>query len=328
MLRDFFWTIETVLVFHVRRFWPNWLMLLGAALLLGGLVWLTIAPPADFPKESIVVVARGATASEIATEFGSSHLVRHPAVLRFLLRTGAAKAGGYRFTTPENTVTIGLRLLAGDFGIAPTKITFPEGLTVREMADRISEKIPTISSSDFIAAAGPYEGYLFPDTYHIAPDATAEDVVRLMRENFAAKTAGLKSAIEVSGNSFSDIVIMASILEREARSLAEKKMVAGILWNRIARGMPLQVDAVFGYIYGRDTFSPSLEDLAIDSPYNTYKNKGLPPGPISNPGLASLEAAAAPTKSNYLYYLTGSDGKMYYATTFTGHKANRTAYLK
>ena len=327
MIRDILSTIETIIVFHIRRFWPNWLMIIGASILLGVGSWTLIAPPGDFPQDSIVVVSRGSTATEIAAEFAANHLVRHPVILRTILRMGAAHAGGYRFTTPENVVEIGLRLLAGSFGIPPVKITFPEGLTVREMADRISSKIPTISASEFIAAAGPYEGYLFPDTYHVAPDATAADVVALMRQNFEAKTVGMQSAVQASGHTFSQIVVMASILEREARSLAEKKMVSGILWNRIDRGMPLQVDAVFGYIYGRDTFSPSLEDLTIDSPYNTYKNKGLPPGPISNPGIASLQAAASPTKSNYLYYLTGQDGLMHYATTFAQHRANRKAYL-
>ena len=105
-------------------------------------------------------------------------------------------------------------------------------------------------------------------------------------------------------------------------------MVAGILWHRIALGMPLQVDAVFGYIFDKQTFSPSLADLKVDSPYNTYTHRGLPPGPISNPGLESLLAAATPTKTSYLYYLTGSDGAMHYAKTLAQHKANRVKYLQ
>jgi len=328
MISDILTTIETILVFHIRRFWPNWLGVIGAVLVLSFGIWTLVQPPREFPGDSIVVVTRGATASEIADEFAAAHIVRHPTLLRTILRMGSPRAGAYRFPEPENLFQVGRRLLAGDFGIAPTKVTFPEGLTVREMADRISKKIPSISASEFIAAAGPYEGYLFPDTYHIAADATAHDVVALMRDNFDAKTATVQGTVQASEYSFSDIVVMASILEREARSPDEKKMVAGILWNRITKDMPLQVDAVFGYIYGRDTYSPSLEDLTIDSPYNTYKNKGLPPGPISNPGIASLQAAASPTKNNYLFYLTGNDGLMHYATTFAQHKANRAAYLK
>jgi UPF0755 protein len=124
------------------------------------------------------------------------------------------------------------------------------------------------------------------------------------------------------------LVIMASLLEREAKTLADKRMVAGILWNRIKIGMPLQVDAVFGYIHDRATYSPSFDDLHVDSPYNTYLNKGLPPGPIDNPGLDSIIAAATPTKTSDLYYLTGSDGQMHYAKTFEQHKQNRALYLK
>ena len=107
-----------------------------------------------------------------------------------------------------------------------------------------------------------------------------------------------------------------------------KRIVAGILSNRLELGMPLQVDAVFGYIFGRDTYSPSFEDLKVNSPYNTYLHVGLPPGPITNPGLDSLQAAAVPTKTDYLYYLTGSDNLMHYATTYVGHLANQNKYLR
>jgi UPF0755 protein len=105
------------------------------------------------------------------------------------------------------------------------------------------------------------------------------------------------------------------------------KMVSGILWRRISIGIALQVDAVFGYILDKPTYSPSLDDLKINSPYNTYTNRGLPPGAIGNPGLDAIEAAISPTQSKYLYYLTGKDGTMHYATTFDQHVANRK-YLR
>ena len=124
-----------------------------------------------------------------------------------------------------------------------------------------------------------------------------------------------------------DVIIMASMLEKEARQLETRRVIAGILWKRLERGMPLQVDAVFGYILDRDTFSPSLNDLSINSPYNTYTHTGLPPGPIGNPGLESLDAALHPVETPYWYYLTGADGTMHYARTFAEHVANRK-YLK
>ncbi len=124
------------------------------------------------------------------------------------------------------------------------------------------------------------------------------------------------------------IELEASILEREAKLPADKRIVAGILYNRLKLGMALQVDAAFGYVHGIDGYTPTAADLASNSPYNTYRFPGLPPTPISNPGLDSLLAAVTPTKTNYLYYITGTDGTMHYATTFAQHKANIVKYLK
>ena len=149
-----------------------------------------------------------------------------------------------------------------------------------------------------------------------------------MRENFDAKISSLSADINTSGHSISDTVIMASIVEKEARTSTNRKIVAGVLWNRLALGMPLQVDAVFGYIFNRDTYSPSLADLKTESPYNLYLHIGLPPGPIDNPGLDSLLAALHPTKTNYFYYLTDPNGVMHYATTFAEHQANQMKYLR
>jgi len=120
---------------------------------------------------------------------------------------------------------------------------------------------------------------------------------------------------------------MASLVEKEARTLENKKLVAGVLWNRIKLHMPLQVDAVFGYINDRDTYAPSFADLTVDSLYNTYTHQGLPPGPIDNPGLDSIEAALYPATSTYLYYLTDKNGVMHYAKTFEEHKKNKEKYL-
>ncbi len=316
---------------HLRRYalvWVATFVCLAAAL--GGL-YLLVAPPANFPQGSIIVVAEGASAQAVARELADALIVTHPTLLRLLWRAtgtgGSIPSGAYRFATPQNLLTIAWRLAEGDYGIPSTRITFIEGTTVREMATKIAGALPEISAEDFISVAQPYEGYLFPDTYSFPPSASAASVVKKLRDTFVAKTASLLGDTTASGHSWSDIVIMASIVEREARSSEARQMVAGILWNRIARGMPLQVDAVFGYIYGRATYSPSLADLQIDSPYNTYKYPGLPAGPICNPGLDSIEAALHPTKTNYLYYLTGRDGLMHYATTYTGHKANLKAYL-
>jgi UPF0755 protein len=208
------------------------------------------------------------------------------------------------------------------------RITFIEGVTVREMAVQVTGALPKISAKDFLSAGQPYEGYLFPDTYFFPSSADAASIVAMMRANFDTKIASLSAGITASGHSLSDVVIMASLVEKEARTSVNRRIVAGILWNRLQLGMPLQVDAVFGYIYGRDTYSPSLTDLKVVSPYNTYTHTGLPPRPINNPGLDSLDSTIHPTKTDYLYYLTDKNGVMHYATTYAGHQANQRKYLK
>lgn len=315
----------------VARAWRSWAVAFALAVLIVAGYRIAFAPPANFPTNSIVSVARGASAPEVAAELATAHIIKHPQLLRIVLRLSGGsdrvRAGAYLFKAPENMFTVAYRLLAGEYGIPPVRITFPEGETVREVGDRIHEAFPEISSTDFFAAGRPYEGYLFPDTYLFLAWSDTATIVKTMRANFDTKTAPLAADIAASGHSFSDIIVMASLVEREARSVENKRIVAGILWKRIELGMPLQVDAVFGYIFGRDTYSPSLADLKVNSPYNTYTHKGLPPGPINNPGLETIDTVLHPTKTNYLYYLTGSDNLMHYAATYAGHQANRQKYL-
>lgn len=289
------------------------------------------SPPADFPAGSIVSIARGSSLPDVAQYLASTHIIKHPSILRAVMRvTGSSnhlQAGAYLFSKPQSVFIIAYRLASGDYGLPPMRITFPEGETVRDYATRIHAAFPDIAESDFNAKAKPYEGYLFPDTYLFLASSDATTIVQTMRANFTAKIAPLTEEVNASGHSLSDIITLASLVEREARSVENKRIVAGILWNRLKLGMPLQVDAVFGYIYGRDTYSPSFADLKVDSPYNTYTHKGLPPGPISNPGIESIDAAANPTRTDYLYYLTGKDNAMHYAKTFAEHQANQRKYL-
>ncbi len=305
-------------------------IVVGILLLVGG-YYIAFAPPADFSPGSIVRISRGTSAPEIATELADAHIISHPSVLRALLRlsgeSGNVQTGVYQFVAPQNAFVVAYRLVTGAYGLPPVRLTFVEGTTVHEAAVRVASALPGISADEFLAAAAGKEGYLFPDTYFFQPSADAESIVAAMRANFDTKIAPLIPAIGASGHSLADIVTMASIVEKEARTSADRRMVAGILWNRVRLGMPLQVDAVFGYIFDRPTYSPSPSDLAVKSPYNTYLHAGLPPGPIDNPGLDSLEAAAQPTKTSYLYYLTGHDGLMHYATTYAGHQANLRKYL-
>ncbi|MDD3531089.1 MAG: endolytic transglycosylase MltG [Candidatus Pacebacteria bacterium] len=314
-----------------ERSWQRWVLafVLGLSVAIG--YGIAFSPPADFPVGSIVSIAPGASAPSVATQLATAHIIKHPRVLRALLRVAGAsdrlQAGAYLFSTPTDVFVVAYRLVTGDYGIPPARITFPEGETARDYAVRVHEAFPDISESSFLSLAKPYEGYLFPDTYVFSPSADAGSIVQTMRTNFNTKTASLMGDAGASGHSLSDIITLASLVEKEARSVENKRIVAGVLWNRLKLGMPLQVDAVFGYIFDRDTYSPSLADLKAESPYNTYTHKGLPPGPISNPGLESIDAVIHPTKTTYLYYLTGKDNQMHYATTFAEHQTNRQKYL-
>ena len=302
-----------------------------ALLLIGGYRTL-FAPPADFSPGSTVVIPHGASAPLIAQTLADEHIIAHPSILRLFLRaTGASdrvQAGAYLFTVPENLLTVAYRLVTGAYGLPPVRMTFVEGTTVREMAGQVADAFPGISSEDFSVAAQPDEGYLFPDTYFFPSSADARSIVAAMRANFTAKILPLSDEVSASGHSLPAVVTMASLIEKEARTSANRRIVAGILYNRLKLGMPLQVDAVFGYIYGRDTYSPSYAELSVNSPYNTYTHTGLPPGPIDNPGLDSIEAALNPTQTNYLYYLTDKNGVMHYATTYAQHQSNLRKYLQ
>lgn len=315
--------------FFKRRIW--WICSFAVALILVSFYSLVLAPPSNFPSGDIIVISRGASVSYIAGELSDAHIIKHPVVLSFILRISGAssrvQAGAYLFSTPDNVLVVAYRLATGAFGLPPVRITFPEGVTVRDISAKVAEALPLISAQDFISAGKSEEGYLFPDTYLFPPSADTTFIIDAMQANFNVKIATLTGNIKASGHSLSDIVIMASLIEKEARTDINRRIIAGILWDRLNLGMPLQVDAVFGYIFNRDTYSPSLDDLKVNSPYNTYVHTGLPPGPICNPGLDSLQAVLHPTKTNYLYYLSDKNGVMHYATTYAAHIANQNRYL-
>ncbi len=332
MILDFVKAGINAIQFHFARWWREYLVLLAALLVLAGIVCYLFAPPKDFPRSSTAVIPEGATLPEIAELLAKQHIIAHPNLFANLVRVlggdRTLHAGPYFFAEPESAFSISLRLIQGDSGIDPLKLTFPEGLSVREMSEVLDSKLPLVSETSFETAAQKYEGYLFPDTYYFSPHETADSIVETLRNTFRSKIGDLTDDIENSGHSLDDIVTMASLIEKEANNPTDRRIISGILWRRLSMNMALQVDAVFGYIRGIGIYHPTLDDLKIESPYNTYLHTGLPPTPIGNPGLDSIVAAIEPTKTNYLYYLTGKDGKTYYATTFAGHQSNREKYLK
>ncbi len=195
-------------------------------------------------------------------------------------------------------------------------ITIPEGYTHAQIGDVLQEKLG-ISAQDWETESVGLEGYLFPDTYRFAQGASAKDVVVKMRENFTIRME------EVGISPTEEQIIIASIIEKEVRKVDEMANVSDIIRKRLAVGMALQMDSTVNYITNAGRPSSTAKDLEIDSPYNTYKYPGLPPGPISNPGLNAIRAAINPHTNPYFYFLTDPEGRVYYAENFTQHVANR-----
>lgn len=288
-----------------------------------------ISAPFDFPLNKIITIEKGATLKETAQKFEKENIIRYSVLFDSLLRYSGyekeVKAGKYLFKNRLSIFGVMKRIIEGDYGILNIKITIPEGATIKDINMIFAEA----GFENFNIQEAGIEGYLFPDTYFFAIDTLPKDAVAKMTENLKAKiTPDLEKAILEHKRTFHQILTMASLLEKEAAKTEERKMISGILWKRIDTKMLLQVDAVFRYILGKNTFELTTEDLKIDSPYNTYRYKGLPPTPIANPGLDAIVAAIFPEKSPYWYYLSDKEGNIYYAKTFDEHKANKAKYLR
>ena len=206
-------------------------------------------------------------------------------------------------------------------------VTIPEGYTVKQIAE-VFEKSNLFLKSEFLNLHQIDEGYLFPDTYKFFKNTTPQKVAEKMKNNFDIKTAEFLPELSRQKKSLKDIIIMASIIEKEVPNPQDRKIVSGILWKRIERGIGLQVDASLMYILGKTSAELTQDDLKINSPYNTYKYKGLPKVPISNPGKNAIEAAVFPQTSPYLFYLSDNDGITRYARNFEEHKNNKFKYLQ
>jgi len=294
--------------------------------------WTCIRPPADFPVGTVFTVEKGTGLSALSAQLESALLIRSAAFFKLSAylsgNQGSILSGEYVMKAPATSLELLSRISSGAFGIEYKEVTIPEGTSVRQAAVLIKKMLPEFDEKHFIEIAAPFEGYLFPDTYHFLPKTAPEEVVSAMQKNFDNKIATIQSDITTFGKPLSDIVKMASIVEEEGRTTITRRTIAGILWKRISIGMPLQVDASFLYINGKNTYTLTLADLAIESPYNSYLHIGLPPTPITNPGLDSIVATISPISTPYLYFLTDKKGVMHYARTFDEHVANKAQFLK
>jgi UPF0755 protein len=287
--------------------------------------------PATFPRHSVFIVNEGESVTAVTEALQRHGYINHPFVFKILVSIlGGRKgvlAGNYFFRERVGMLEIAWRFTKGQYGLEPIRLTIPEGFTTREIAALLEDNFPKFNKEEFLSIAAGKEGRLFPDTYFFPPDIKAAQVVKALEDNFENRITTIASEIESFGRPLNEVLIMASLLEEEARTAESRRRIAGILWRRLEIGMPLQVDAVFNYIMGKNTYQLTLDDLAIDSPYNTYRYKGLPPGPITNPGLDSIRAAIHPIPSDYLYYLSDREGNMHYAVTHEEHVRNKAKYL-
>jgi UPF0755 protein len=295
------------------------------------IAWVILtSAPLSFKDETVATISRGDSVKSVAQKLKAQNIIQSKTVFTNIVilfnLDSKIVAGDYIFKTDHSVFEVINRISKGEYGIEFKKITLIEGLTVIEMADILSKEFYNISKEEFIEKALPYEGYLFPDTYYFVENARSEEIIAKMRTTFDEKIAQEKEIL-TSEKSLKDIVIMASIIEKEATTESMQE-VSNILWHRIDITMPLQVDAGFVYERGKHTFELSLDDLREDSPYNTYVRYGLTPTPISNPGIQALKAAAFPEPTKNLYFLTGDDGEMYYAQTLKEHDANKEKYFK
>ncbi len=296
------------------------------------------------------VVESGQSVEEIAKNLYEQGLVRSAAL--FQLYTSVSKisqglqAGEYQIPQNLNVEELAELLRHGTF---EEKLTFIEGWRREEMAEAISSKsqIPNskLNAAEFLRETEGLEGYLFPDTYFVSTETTAKDLVGLMRENFENRIE--RNKVELKGITFEEAVIIASIVAREVQNPQDKAIVAEILIKRYQNDWPLQADATIQYALGYQGGASALggsdgdrseagwwkknltlKDLEVASPYNTYKNPGLPPTPICNPGLDSLEATFNPTETEYWYYISDDQGNTHFAKTIEEHNQNVAKYLR
>jgi UPF0755 protein len=290
--------------------------------------------PTNFPVKSLYDLNYGQTLSTVSVSLEQQNIIRSTFwfksfVYVFSLGHVTVVAGDYSLYKSQNVVSIAWRITHGSTDIVPIKVTIPEGLNSTQIAAIFSQDLPGFDAPSFIALvkSDNLEGYIFPDTYFFMPNVTNAEIIKTMNDNFNTKIQTLAPQIQAFGKSQSDVIKMASIIEDEARLDDSRKIVAGILWKRLSINMALQVDSSFRYINGKTSNQLTALDLQIDSPYNSYTHRGLPPTPISNPGLASILDAITPTKTPYLYFLSDTNGNMHYATTFDEQLANEQKYL-
>jgi len=280
----------------------------------------------------IFVVENGQGVREIANSLKKEGLIRDPVVLFLITKQGGLdkkiQAGNFRLNPSMSAYEIAESLTHGTLDIW---VTVPEGYRAEEIADILEGKIPNYDKS-WRDVLNQNEGYLFPDTYLVPRDADINTIISIFKNNFQTKYDSVKS-LKTNNLSDTQTLVLASLVEREAMLEEDRPLVASVIYNRLSIGMKLDIDATLQYALGyqedeKRWWKKGLtnEDKKLNSPYNTYTNPGLPPAPISNPGLSAISAALNPAETDYLYYITDQNGKNRYATNLEGHSANIEKY--
>lgn len=302
-----------------------------------GLAWFgQNQQPVDLTNQETVrfVIPKGQGVVTIGQRLEEANLIRNRHVFRLLVRQSGyqsrIQAGSFELSPSMTPLEIAEAFTKGSEDIW---VTIPEGLRREEIAE-LFEEFELFDKDEFLTLTATKEGYLYPDTYLFPRAATTEFIVSYLINTFESKTTALQAEVARQGKEWSDTVVLASIVQREARNADQMKMVAGILENRLEIGQALEVDATLQYVKGYNAQTqkwwsvPLAIDKQLASPFNTYRNPGLPPAPIANPGLDALIATVYPTSSDYYFYIHAPDGKMYYGKNYPEHLSNIQKYLR
>lgn len=279
-----------------------------------------------------VAIPEGATVLQISQILKREGLIRSSLAFKIhVIQSGLSRklqAGYFSLSPSSSSYEIAQSLTKGAQDVW---VTIPEGWRVEEIAELLESKLD-ISQKEFIARSK--EGYMFPDTYLIPKKSTAQEVAKNLRDNFERRFSSLASQFSKTTLTQDEIVVLASLIERETKFTEDRPRVAAVLKKRLVLGMPLEVDATVQYALGYSEEEKTwwrknlkVQDLSVNSPYNTRKFAGLPPGPIANPGLSSLEAVLSPLDTDYLYYISDKEGKIHFAKTLEEHIQNIGRYL-
>jgi len=322
------------------------ILVMAAVIVTASALWFRNAVYADRTLPATrtpVVIPRGATFGDVVGVLQTRGVLAHPIAFRILARMrndeADVKAGEYAFAPHQTSDEILRKLIAGEAQVA-VWVTIPEGFTAREVAQTLADRNLGSAAAydsaflhDGIDLDGrrtpSLEGYLFPSTYLMPVDLTPAAAAKLMSDQFRKELPpDAPARARALGCTIPEVVTVASLVEREAKADDERALMAGVYYNRLRLGMPLEVDATIEYTFPEHHAVITKRDLEIDSPYNTYRHTGLPPTPIANPGKASLDAAFDPRASDYLYYVYKGDGHHAFARTLAEHNANVERYLK